>query len=240
MGAGSGTRLRPLTIDRPKVLCPVGNIALIDHALARLGAVTDAVAVNAHITQASLIQHVAGRAEVSVEAGVALGTAGGVAALRDWVDGRGALVVNGDTWATAPLDLLLTDWDGERIRVLVDGAEPFGPRSRIVGSLLPAPVVAALAPTPSGLWEVVWRDALAHGRIESIPSHGQFVDCADPADYLRANLAASHGESVVGAGADVRGRLHQCVVWPGAVVHADEELVRAIRTDTGRTVLVRR
>src|SRR3546814_14874044 len=34
---GAGTRLRQLTLLRPKVLCPVGNVPMIDLALARLG-----------------------------------------------------------------------------------------------------------------------------------------------------------------------------------------------------------
>lgn len=218
----------------------MGDRPLVDHALDRLRAVTDDVAVNAHVSQPSLVEHVQGRAHVSLEEGEALGTAGGVAGLRDWIDGRDVVVVNGDTWCPGGLDALVDGWDGERIRILVAGDEPFGPRSRIAGSLLPWSVVAALPFAPSGLWEVSWRDALAAGRIDTVAHHGPFVDCADPADYLRANLLASGGASVVGEGAVVEGVLEESVVWPGGVVRPGERLRRAIRTDAGTTVLIRR
>jgi mannose-1-phosphate guanylyltransferase/MurNAc alpha-1-phosphate uridylyltransferase len=176
---------------------------------------------------------------VSVEEGEALGTAGGVANLRGWIDGRAVVVVNGDTWCPGGLEALVDGWDGERIRILAAGDEPFGPSSRVAGSLLPWSVASGLPVAPSGLWEVSWRDALAEGRIETVTHHGRFVDCADPADYLRANLLAAGG-SAVGAGAVVDGELEESVVWPGAVVRAGERLRRAIRTDAGTTVLIRR
>ena len=202
LGAGAGTRMRPLTLLRPKVLCPVGDEALIDHALGRLSTVTDDVAVNVHVSQPALLRHLDGRAHLSVEAGEALGTAGGIGNLRDWIDGRAVVVVNGDTWCPGSLAPLVDGWDGATIRILVAGDEPFGPTARIAGSLLPWDVVADLPTTPSGLWEVSWRQAHADGRVESVHHLGPFVDCADPIDYLRANLAAAGG-SAIGAGAVV-------------------------------------
>lgn len=221
------------------MLCPVGGEALIDHALGRLGSVAADVAVNVHESQPTLLEHLDGRAHVSLERGEPLGTAGGVANLRDWIDGRGVVVVNGDTWCPGGLEHLVEGWDASTIRILVAGDEPFGPRSQVAGSLLPWALVEGLAVTPSGLWEVSWRQALEDGRIETVHHHGPFVDCADAVDYLRANLAAAGG-SVVGEGAVVDGTIEESVVWPGAHVHAGEHLRRAIRTDAGTTVLVRR
>jgi hypothetical protein len=63
-----------------------------------------------------------------------------------------------------------------------------------------------------------------------------FIDCGTPSDYLRANLAASGGRTVVGAGARIEGTAERCVVWPGAVVGVDEHLVESIRTAGGLTV----
>src|SRR5215210_2189123 len=92
LAAGAGTRLAPLTRVRPKALCPVGDRPLVDHALGRVEAVVgtgpDRVAVNAHAYADQLAAHVAGRAFVSVEQPVALGTAGALAHLRPWLDGR--------------------------------------------------------------------------------------------------------------------------------------------------------
>ncbi|MDT5037575.1 MAG: N-acetyl-alpha-D-muramate 1-phosphate uridylyltransferase, partial [Micromonosporaceae bacterium] len=51
LAAGEGRRLRPLTGIRPKALCPVGNVTLLDRALARIAGLglagPAAVAVNA-------------------------------------------------------------------------------------------------------------------------------------------------------------------------------------------------
>jgi MurNAc alpha-1-phosphate uridylyltransferase len=224
---------------RPKVLCPVGDEALIDHAIGRLSSVVDDVAVNVHESQPQLVQHLDHRVHLSLERGEALGTAGGVANLRGWLDGRAVVVVNGDTWCPGSLEHLVDGWDGTSIRILVAGDDPFGPRSALAASLMPWDVVQALPTTPSGLWEVCWRDALAEGRIDTVHHHGPFVDCADAVDYLRANLASAGG-SVVGEGAVVDGTLEESVVWPGGRVHPGEHLRRAIRTDAGTTVLVRR
>lgn len=234
--------MRPLSIDRPKVLCPVDNVPLIDHAVDRLRTVTDLVAVNTHATQDLLHAHLETThpdVVISVERGARLGTAGALGALRDWIDGRATVVVNGDTWCPGGLDALLEGWDGKSIRILVAGEGTFGSSAPIAGALMPWSDVATLDATPSGLWEVSWRTALADGRVDTVAHLGSFVDCADPADYLRANLEAAGG-SVVGADAVVEGEIEDCVVWDGATVERGEQLTRAIRTDSGRTVLVRR
>src|SRR3546814_6939006 len=67
LGAGAGTRLRPLSLLRPKVLCPVGEEPLIDHAIGRLRSVVDDVAVNAHERQPMLVQHLDHRVHRSEE-----------------------------------------------------------------------------------------------------------------------------------------------------------------------------
>ena len=36
LAAGEGTRLRPLTFERPKAMCPVGTVPLVDWAIDRV------------------------------------------------------------------------------------------------------------------------------------------------------------------------------------------------------------
>lgn len=233
LAAGAGTRLRPLTLERPKAMCPVGNVPLVDHALARVSAYAGSLAVNVHGSQPTLRDHVAGRAHASVEEGDRLGTAGALGRLRPWIDGRHVLVHNADSFVDDDLAALLDGWDGERPRLLVrteDHDSDFG-RHRFLGvSLLPGPVAATLPDEPCGLYGLVWQPAYAEGRLELVEATGTSIDCGTPADYLRANLHVSGGTSVVAPDAVVEGSITRCVVWPGARVDADEVLVDAIRT----------
>ena len=233
LAAGAGTRLRPLTDERPKAMCPVGNVPLVDHALARVAALTSSVAVNAHASQPSLVSHVEGRAHVSVESGDRLGTAGALGRLRPWIQARPVLVHNADALVEDDLLALVDGWDGRAPRLLTR-SEPrpsdFGDRKFVGVSLVPAHVAARLPDAPCGLYELVWRAAYADGSLEMIEATGASIDCGTPADYLRANLHVSGGANVVAEDAVVEGDITRCVVWPGARVAAGETLVDAIRT----------
>ena len=248
LAAGAGTRLRPLTDLRPKALCPVGGRPLVDWALDRLAPLTGtgpgSLAVNAHHHPGQVRDHVGGepaRALVQVEPGSeALGTAGAVAALRGWLDGRHALVTNADSYLPDGLAGFTAGWDGERCRLLcrpTSGRADFtaedGTALRYVGAcLLPWPRVRTLEPVPSGLYERLWRADAQAGTLDLVRSSAVAIDCGTPADYLAANLHASGGASVVGAGATVLGRLERSVVWDGAWVGPDEFLVDAVRAGT--------
>ncbi len=241
LAAGEGRRLRPLTQLRPKALCPVGGRALLDLALDRVephaGHGADHVAVNAHHHAQQVVAHVGDRAHLSVEQPEALGTAGALGALRPWLDGRDVLLSNADAYLTDTLHTLVTP-DPDRCRLLVR-ALPDGERGdfrldgrpvRYVGAcLLPWRHVRDLAAEPSGLYEALWRRLDDEGRLELVETTGAVVDCGTPADYLAANLLASGGRSVVGEGAVVEGRLLRSVVWDGAHVGPDEELVDVVR-----------
>ena len=217
----------------------MGGVPLVDLAIDRVRPVVDEVAVNVHHGREALTPHLGARVHVSVEDPVALGTAGAVGALREWIDGRPTVILNADGWCAGGIDALVDGWDGERVRVLVPGGGPLGTRSLIAGSLLPWALARELKAAPSGLWEAVWRDAVAAGRLETVAQEGPFVDCGTPAAYLAANLAASGGESVVSPGAAVAGRLVRSVCWEDAVVGPEETLVDAIRFSRRGTVLVR-
>ncbi|WP_405105984.1 NTP transferase domain-containing protein [Micromonospora sp. NBC_01405] len=268
LAAGEGTRLRPLTERLPKALCPVGNTPLLDRALARLAGLglsgPARVAVNACYLGDQVVAHVGGRAHLSVEPGDPLGTAGGVANLRDWIAGRGVLVGNADAYladpAAAPgpdVAALLAGWDGETVRLLgLPADDPAAPGTfdghRFVGfSLLPWRLVRGLPVEPGDLVRAVWRPAEAAGALTVVPYRGTFYDTGTPADYLAANLHAAGGgnlvdpsatvtgrcrESVVGAGATVRGEVTRSVLWPGAEVAAGERLTGVVRAPGGLTV----
>ena len=62
LAAGLGTRMRPLTDDRPKALVEVADRALIDHVLDRLAdAGVDRAVVNVHWFADRLERHLAAR-----------------------------------------------------------------------------------------------------------------------------------------------------------------------------------
>ena len=215
---------------------------MLDHAIDRVADVTAAIAVNVHAEPDAMRAHVAAAqpaVHVSIEPVEERGTAGAIGLLRRWIDGRDVVVVNGDTWAPGSVAPLLEGWDRERIRIFVHGSDRFSDLMLIAGSVMPWADAKAMPETPSGLFEVSWRAAHEAGRVEVIRHHGPFVDCATPADYLRANLEASGGTTVVGDGAVVEGTATESVVWPGVTVPRGEHLHRAIRASDEMTVLVR-
>ncbi|GLY93362.1 sugar phosphate nucleotidyltransferase [Actinoplanes sp. NBRC 103695] len=263
LAAGEGQRLRPLTANLPKALCPVGNVPLLDHALARVaGAGITSVAVNASYLASQVVEHVGTRAHLSVEPDGPLGTSGGVARLREWIDGRGVLVGNADAYLADPsrppgkdIAALLDGWSGTSVRMLAQPVlkETGGfSNHRFAGfSLLPWSRVRDLVPSDGGLVRDVWRPAEAAGELELIPFEGTYLDTGTPPLYLAANLHAAAGhnllaptarvtgtciEAVVGAGATVAGSVTRGVVLPGATVAEGEHLTDAIRAGTSLTV----
>lgn len=136
LSAGLGTRLRPLTLELPKPLVPVGDRPLIALIAGRLRAagVTD-IAVNVH--------HLAEKITSDLEATEAafrvihepriLGTAGGISGARRLFGGGTLLVWNGDILAEPPLDGLLAAAGGGSL-VLALAARPGGAGSVGVGA----------------------------------------------------------------------------------------------------------
>jgi NDP-sugar pyrophosphorylase family protein len=242
LAAGAGDRLRPLSLLRPKPLCPVDNEPLLDHALGRLARVTSDVAVNLHHGREAIAEHLAGTGvHLSYEDPEPLGTAGALGQLRTWIDGRAVAVLNADTWCPGSIAPALDGWDRERVRLLVvDGPDDrLHADSIVAGALLPWSEVAPLAPEPTGLYEVSWGRLAADDRIDVLPWPGPCIDCGTPARYLAANMAASGGASVIGKGALVEGIVERSVVWCGLEVGPHEQLVDAIKAASHVTVLVR-
>ena len=122
--AGLGTRMRPLTNDRPKALVEVGGRTLIDHMLDRLAdAGVETAVVNAHHFADRLLGHLDGRTAprivVSDERDRLLETGGGLKKARPLLGDEPIFVVNTDSvWIeseTPAIETLKTAWDPERM-----------------------------------------------------------------------------------------------------------------------------
>jgi aminoglycoside/choline kinase family phosphotransferase/molybdopterin-guanine dinucleotide biosynthesis protein A len=103
LAAGLGTRMRPLTDDRPKALVEVGGKPLVDHMLDRLaaGGVTRAV-VNLHAFADRLEAHLRARTDApalqfSDERAAPLETGGGIRHARPLLGDAPVLVANIDS-----------------------------------------------------------------------------------------------------------------------------------------------
>jgi MurNAc alpha-1-phosphate uridylyltransferase len=128
MAAGLGTRMRPLTNDRPKPLIQVAGRALIDHMLDRLAAagVSKAV-VNVHYLADQLEAHLAARRDLSItisdERAQLMETGGGLVKAAAHLGADPIFVANTDqVWSEntqAALPALLDAWDARAMDALL-------------------------------------------------------------------------------------------------------------------------
>jgi MurNAc alpha-1-phosphate uridylyltransferase len=128
LAAGLGTRMRPLTDDRPKALVKVGGRALIDHILDRLEAAgVQTAVVNVHHFADQMEDHLAARTGprilISDERSGLLDSGGGIAKALPllgpdpifvanidnvWIEGaRPALRTLADAWDPARMDICI-------------------------------------------------------------------------------------------------------------------------------------
>ncbi len=111
--AGLGTRLRPLTNDRPKALVEVGGVTMLERVIVRLiEEGFDDITVNVHHFAQKIVDFLASKdnfgvtIHVSDESDLLLDTGGGILHARQWLDGdEPFLVHNAD---------ILTDLDLRR------------------------------------------------------------------------------------------------------------------------------
>jgi MurNAc alpha-1-phosphate uridylyltransferase len=111
LAAGLGTRMRPLTNDRPKALVEVAGRALIDHMLDRLAdAGVEKAVVNVHWFADRLERHLAGRTApqivISSERKELLETGGGLKKARKLLGDDPVWVANIDSVWTEESDAL--------------------------------------------------------------------------------------------------------------------------------------
>jgi MurNAc alpha-1-phosphate uridylyltransferase len=124
MAAGLGSRMRPLTDDRPKALVRVAGRTLIDHVLDRLvTAKIEKAVVNVHAFADGLEAHLADRDDLEIviadERAALLETGGGLKAARHLVGNEPIVVANVDSlWVEdgAPaLERLMAAWNPARM-----------------------------------------------------------------------------------------------------------------------------
>ncbi len=129
MAAGLGTRMRPLTLDRPKPLVEVAGKPLIDHVLDRLRAAgVERVVVNVHYHADQLEAHLRAAADgldlvISDERSALMETGGGLVQARPLLGEEPFLAINSDNlWVDGPVDalpLLAAHWDDARMDALL-------------------------------------------------------------------------------------------------------------------------
>lgn len=149
--AGRGTRMQPLTADRPKALVTLAGRALLDHALAQV-APCDPVVVNAHHFAPMIADHLSGRPVLLSRETALLETGGGLRLALPLLGAGAVITMNADAAWTGPLaaETLLAAWDEARMDALL----LLVPRARAVG---PAPgsfrldAAGRLARDPEGL-----------------------------------------------------------------------------------------
>lgn len=129
LAAGLGTRMRPLTNDRPKALVEVAGKALIDHMLDRLAAAgVETAVVNVHAFADRLEAHLKARTTapkivISDERPEALETGGGLKQALPLLGDSPVWVANIDSvWIEAgvpALEAMAAAWDPARMDVLL-------------------------------------------------------------------------------------------------------------------------
>lgn len=128
MGAGHGTRMAPLTDDRPKPLVPFMGKPLIDHVLARLDAAgVEEVIVNVHahadLLEAHLRKASSPKITISDERAELLDTGGGVKKARPLLGDDPIFTFNSDSvWIEGrrpTLTRMMEMWDPERMDALL-------------------------------------------------------------------------------------------------------------------------
>jgi MurNAc alpha-1-phosphate uridylyltransferase len=129
MAAGKGTRMMPLTADRPKPLIEVGGIALLDHVLDHVrDAGIGKIVVNVHYRAEQIEQHLAAFAadlelRISDERELLRDTGGGLVHALPLICDDPFICVNADNWWTNAgenaLSRLMAHWDDARMDVLM-------------------------------------------------------------------------------------------------------------------------
>ncbi len=129
MAAGMGTRMMPLTADKPKPLVKVGGVTLLDHVLDHLRAAGIAqVVINIHRFPEQIEAHMAEHARdlniiISDERDVLRDTGGGLVKAKSLIHSDPFYCINADNWwsdgTENALARLAAHWDDDRMDALM-------------------------------------------------------------------------------------------------------------------------
>lgn len=209
--AGFGTRMQPLTLERPKPLIEVAGKPLLDHALDLLAdQPLEAVVVNTHYKAGMIARHLHRRdIAISHEDPDILETGGGLKQALPLLGPSPVFTLNTDAvWLGAnPITALADAWDPARMDALLlcvpksnaeghkgDGdflLDPDGRISRGPGLIYTGVQIIktdALADMPAGqfsLWDL-WTPMLRAGRMYGLPHEGKWCDVGYPAAIATA------------------------------------------------------
>lgn len=208
--AGLGTRMAPLTANRPKPLIPVAGRALIDHALDQAGDGARIV-VNLHYLPDLIRAHLAGRPGIlfSDESAQLLETGGGLRKALPLLQSDPVCTLNSDAvWNGPPaLGVLADAWDPAHMEALLllvprdratghagrgdfdldrDGRLTRGTAFVYTGAqILRTSGLAAMPPGPFSL-NLLWNDMAARGRLSGQVYPGDWCDVGQPASIALA------------------------------------------------------
>lgn len=204
--AGFGTRMGPLTADRPKPMIEVAGKPLIDHALAWAeAAAIPRVVVNTHYLAGVIEDHLHGRnVAISHETPEILDTGGGLRQALPMLGAGPVMTMNPDViWiGPNPLDVIRAAWDPARMDALLLCLEPQNTVGREGGgdfALAPdgrlsrgGPIVYGgvqmlrteglhgIAETSFSL-NLLWNRMIEDGRLHGVLYPGTWCDLSRPA-----------------------------------------------------------
>lgn len=217
--AGLGTRMRPLTLKRPKALVSLGGTTLLDRAIAvaRDGGAARIV-VNAHHLPDQILAHLSGTdIAVSLELPALLDTGGGLRAALPLLGaadpvltlnpdvlylGPNPVRVLADAWHDGDADAILLVVPLDRTAGRTRGDFTAGPDGRLrrdgdfiyTGAQLIRPGVVADWPDRIFGLNPVWDSLIARDRIRAVAYPGRWHDVGTPGALAAAEaaLAGAH------------------------------------------------
>ena len=219
--AGLGTRMRPLTDDRPKPLVEVGGVTLLDHAL-DLGraAGIGRMVVNVHYRGGMIRDHLAGRdIAISDETETLLDTGGGLRKARDLLGTDPVFTMNTDAvWqGPNPFEALTAAWDPDRMGALLllvprdravghlgagdfliapDGRIGRGPGLIYTGAQIIAPHVLDRIEEEVFSLNLAWTALAEEGRLFGTPYRGRWCDVGRPESIALAEAVLAEAGHV--------------------------------------------